>query len=196
VVEEDRLLGRVQVSGVAGDLGQEGVAHEDGGFFLMARGRVAEQGGDIDLESAGEAVERGQRRHSLAVLDLRDVGAGNAHARGELALREIPDVTQIAHGGSYLQAAFGGAGCGLGYERDCGFKLGLLGQQGLLAAAADVGRRAVLHELARLATKDFSFSGRDSLKLLLRHLQGRHHGCHKLCCAGGSRARTAATHVR
>ena len=78
----------------------------------MARGGVAEQGGDIDLQGAGEAIERGQGRHGLAVLDLGDVGARDAHARGELPLREIADVAEIAHGGGDLKAVRRAAGCG------------------------------------------------------------------------------------
>ena len=43
--------------GVLGDLGQEGVVEQDGSLVAMAGGRVAQQGGDVDLEGAGEAVE-------------------------------------------------------------------------------------------------------------------------------------------
>jgi len=162
VVEEDRLLRRVQVSGVLGDLGQERVRHQNSGFVLVAGGRVAEQGGDIHLQGAGEAIERGQRRHSLAVLNLGDVGAGNAHACGELPLRQVADVPQVADGRGYLQSAFG-ARSRLRDERDGGFDLGLFGQQGLLAAAAAVGRCAELHQFAGFATKYFALRGRDRL---------------------------------
>ena len=112
VVEEDRALQVVELRGVRGDLGEEGIGHEDRGLVAMARVGVAQQGGDVDLKGPGEAVERGEGRHGLAVLDLRDVGARDAHAGGELPLREIAHVAQIANGGGDLQAAFVSYGCG------------------------------------------------------------------------------------
>lgn len=124
--------------GVLGYLGQEGIVEQNGGLVAVTRGRVAEQGGDVDLEGAGEAIERGERRHGLAVLDLGDVGAGHAHASGELALREIADVAKIAHGGGNLRAGVRGIGSGFKNQSDGGLDFGGLGQQGLLAAAAGV----------------------------------------------------------
>ncbi|WP_433985202.1 hypothetical protein RBB78_21155 [Tunturiibacter empetritectus] len=53
-----------------------------------------------------EAIEGGEGRHGLAVLDLGDVGARYSHASCELTLREIAHVAQVSHGVSYLQAAF------------------------------------------------------------------------------------------
>jgi hypothetical protein len=105
VVEEDGALQFIELRGVHGDLGEEGIGHEDRGLVTMAGVGVAEQGGDVDLKGASEAIERGERRHSLAVLDLGDVGARDAHARGELTLREIAHVTQVADGAGYLEAA-------------------------------------------------------------------------------------------
>ena len=102
MVEEDGALQVVELRGVHGDLGEERVGHEDRGLVAMARVGIAQQGGDIDLEGLGETIERGQGRHGLAILDLRDVGAGNAHAGGELPLREISHVAQIANRGGYL----------------------------------------------------------------------------------------------
>ena len=102
VVEEDGALQVVELRGVHGDLGEEGIGHEDRGLVAMARVGVSQEGGDVDLKGAGEAVERGEGRHGLAVLDLRDVGAGNAHAGGELPLREIAHVAQVANSGCYL----------------------------------------------------------------------------------------------
>ena len=102
VVEEDGALKVVELGGVHGDLGEEGVGHEDRSLVAMARVGVAQQGGDIDLEGPGEAIERGQCRHCLAVLDLGDIGAGNAHTGGELSLREIAHMAQIANGCGYL----------------------------------------------------------------------------------------------
>ena len=95
---------------VFGDLGEEWVGGQDRSLVLVAARGVAEQGGDVDLESAGEAIQGGERRHGLAVLDLGDVGAGYAHAGGELTLREITHVAQIPNGGGYLESAFLGGG--------------------------------------------------------------------------------------
>jgi hypothetical protein len=102
VVEEDRALQVVELRGVHGDLGEEGIGHEDRGLVAMARVGVTQEGGDVDLKSTGEAVERGEGRHCLAVLDLRDVGSGYAHAGGELPLREVAHVAQVSNGGGYL----------------------------------------------------------------------------------------------
>ena len=102
MVQEDRALQIVELRGVHGDLGEEGIGHEDRGLVAMARVGVSQEGGDVDLKGTGEAVERGEGRHGLAVLDLRDVGAGDTHAGGELPLREVAHVAQIANGGGYL----------------------------------------------------------------------------------------------
>jgi hypothetical protein len=102
VVEEDGALQVIELRGVHGDLGEEGIGHEDRSLVAMARVGVSQQGGDIDLKGSGEAVERGESRHGLAVLDLRDVSAGYSHAGCELPLREVAHVAQIANGGGYL----------------------------------------------------------------------------------------------
>ena len=104
MVQEDGALEGVELRGVGRDLGEEGIGHENGRLVAMTGGGVAQQGGDIDLESLGEAIERGERGHGLAVLDLRDVGAGHVHAGGELTLRKVADVAQIAHSCRYLDA--------------------------------------------------------------------------------------------
>ena len=70
VVEEDGALQIVQLRGVHGDLGEEGIGHEDRSLVAMARVGVAQQGGDVDLKGLGETIERGQGRHGLAVFDL------------------------------------------------------------------------------------------------------------------------------
>lgn len=57
VVEEDRPLQFVELGGVEGDLGEEGVGHQNGCFVVAARVGVAEQGGDIHLQGTGETVE-------------------------------------------------------------------------------------------------------------------------------------------
>jgi len=135
MVEEDGALEFVELRGVGGDLGEEGVGGEDCGLVGVAGVGVAQERGDVHLERAGEAVERGKRRHGLAVLDLRDVGARDAHAGGELALRKIADVAKIAHRGGDLEATLFLRGCG--DERDRGrFGLGQLHFKTLVAAPA------------------------------------------------------------
>jgi hypothetical protein len=98
VVEEDGTLEVVELRGVHGNLGEEGIRHEDGSLVAMARVGVSQEGGDVDLKGAGEAIERRQGRDGLAIFDLGDVGTGNAHAGGELPLREIAHVAQVANG--------------------------------------------------------------------------------------------------
>ena len=138
MVEEDRLLGRGEVRSILGHLGQEGIVEQNGGLVAMTSGRVAEQGGDIHLQGAGEAIERRQGGHRLAILDLGDVGAWHTHAGSELALREVPNVAEIAHGGSYLGSGLVSFGWGVHDQRDGGLDFGRLGQQRLLAATAGV----------------------------------------------------------
>ena len=58
MVEEDGALQGVELRGVHGDLGEEGIVHENGGLVAVPVVGVAQQGGDIDLEGACEAVER------------------------------------------------------------------------------------------------------------------------------------------
>lgn len=151
VVEEDGALEGVELRGVSRDLGEEGVGHENGRLVAVAGGGVAQQGGDVDLQSLGEAIERGQRGHGLAVLDLRDVGAGHVHAGGQLTLREVADVAQIAHGCRYLDA-FARCGC-LGYEsQGCRSRFWLFDLEAFVAAAAQGVRCAELHQAAVVAT--------------------------------------------
>src|SRR5882757_9278322 len=102
MVEEDGTLQGVELRGVGRDLGEEGDGHENGRLVAVAGGGVAQQGRDIDWQGPGQPIERGQRRHGLAVLDLRDVGARHVHAGGELTLREIAHVAQITNGCRYL----------------------------------------------------------------------------------------------
>ncbi len=135
VIEEDGALQVVELRGVHGDLGEEGIGHEDRGLVAMARVGVAQQGGDVDLKSFGEAIERGQGRHGLAVLDLGDVGAGYAHACRELPLREIAYVTQISNGGGDLQTALNSDGCGDERQRG-GSWFGLFDLKAFVAAPA------------------------------------------------------------
>jgi len=102
VIKKNGALQVIELRSVHGDLGKERIGHEDRGLVAMARVGVAQQGGDVDLKGLGETIEGGQGRHGLAILDLRDVGAGNAHAGGELPLREVAHVAQIANCGGYL----------------------------------------------------------------------------------------------
>ena len=153
---------------------------------LVARGRVAEQGGDIDLEGAGEAIERGQGRHGLAVLDLGDVGARDVHARGELPLREVADVAEIAHGGGDLNA-FGARSLRLICDGD-GLNFGELRKQRLPALAADVVGGAELYELAVLATKDLAFTSCDDLWLGRGDGDWSHSSCHSCVLRAAARA--------
>lgn len=102
MVEEDGALEVVELRGVHGDLGEEGIGHEDRGLVAMACVGVSQEGGDVDLKGTGKTVERGEGRHGLAVLDLRDVGAGYAHTSCKLPLREVAHVAQVSNGGGDL----------------------------------------------------------------------------------------------
>jgi hypothetical protein len=182
VVEEDGALQIVELRGVHGDLGEEGIGHEDRGLVAMARVGVAQESGDVDLEGTGEPVERGEGRHGFAVLDLRDVGAGHTHAGCELPLREVAHVAQVSNGGGDLEAAllsyWGGDEC-----QWCGSRFGLFDLKAFVAAAAQSVRCPKLHQAAMVTTQDLTL------------FDGCHHSCHKLSVAGGPRAGTAA-HVR
>ena len=186
VVKEDGTLQVVELRGVHGDLGEEGVGHEDGGFVLVACGRVAEQGGDVDLEGAGEAIERGQGRHGLAVFDLGDVGARDVHAPGELPLRKIADAAEIADGRGDLDA-FGAGSIGLWHDGD-GLNFREFRKQRLPALAADVVGGAELYELAVLATKDLAFRTCDDLWLGRGDGDWSHSSCHVVVLRAAARA--------
>src|SRR5260370_9726839 len=89
MVQEDGTLQGVELRGVSRDLGEERIRHEDGRLVTMARIGVAKQGRDVNLQSFGQAIQGGEGRHGLAVLDLGDVGARDVHACSELALRQV-----------------------------------------------------------------------------------------------------------
>ena len=151
MVEEDGTLECVELRGVGRDLGEEGVGHENGRLIAMAGVGVAQQGGDIDLEGPGEAIERGERGHGLAVLNLGDVGAGHVHAGRELTLRKIADVAQVAHGSGYLETLVLRGGCG--YESQGGWsRFGLFDLEAFVAAAAQRVGCPKLHQAAVVAT--------------------------------------------
>lgn len=176
VVEEDRTLERVELRGVEGDLGEEGVVHEDGGLFLVTGLGIAEQSAHIHFEGLGEAVEGGERRHGFAVLDLGDVGAGHVHACGELTLGQVAYVPQIADRVGHLETVVRHWGRGDKSERSRGRGRNL-DNNALVAATAQGIDGAKLHQAAVVTTEDLPLFDR------------RHHGCHKLCVAGGARAR-------
>lgn len=180
VIQEDGALQCVELRGVLGDLGEERIVHQNGGLVLMALVGVAQQGGDIDLQSPGQPVERGERRHRLAILDLRDVGARHAHAGGQLALREITHVAQIANSGGYLEAVV--AGCGLGNQGEwCWSRFGLFDLEAFVAATAQRVRCPELHQTAMIATQNLTLFDRC------------HHGCHKLSCCGRTQSKDRIT---
>ncbi len=170
VIKEDRLLQRVELGDIGCDLGEEGIGREHRCLVAMAGVGVTQKGGYIHLERTCQAIERREGRHSLAVLDLRDVGTGHAHAPGKLTLREIAHLAKLANGVGDLQTAFFFLrGRDYGKWRRLGlWKFNL---QAFVAAAAQCVGCAELHEAAVVAT--------EHLPLFYR----RHHGCHKLCRA-------------
>jgi hypothetical protein len=182
VIEEDGALQLVELRGVHGDLGEERVGHKNRGLVAMARVGVSQKGGDVDLKGFGETIERGQGRHGLAILDLRDIGAGDTHACRKLPLREIAHVAQIANGGGDLQSAFYCYRCRYQCQRS-GSRFRLFDLEAFVAAAAQSVRCSKLHKAAMITTQDLTL------------FNGCHHSCHKLSVAGGPRAGTAA-HVR
>ncbi len=177
VVQEDGALEGVELRGVGGDLGEEGVGHENGRLVAMAGGGVAQQGRDVDLKGFRETCERGQGRHGLAVLDLGDIGARDVHAASELTLRQVTNVAQIANRSSYLQTTIH-----LGLRRDqsqwSGSWFRDLNFEGFAAATAERAGGAELHQTTVVTTQNLTLFDRC------------HHGCHKLCVAKGPRART------
>ena len=139
VIEEDGALEGVELGGVCGDLGKEGVGHEDGGLVAVAGVGVAQEGRDVHLEGLGQPVERGEGGHGLAVLDLGDVGARHVHARGELTLGEVAHVTEVADSCGDLEATFCDRLCwDEGEWSRCGFRF--LNFEGLAAAPAESRR--------------------------------------------------------
>ena len=147
MVQEDRPLQGVELRGVSRNLGEERVGHQNGRLVAVAGGGVAQQGGDIHLESLGETIERGKGRDCLAILDLRDVGPWHVHACGKLALREVAHVAQIANGSGHLEAFAGGA-CLWDECNGGGRRFGLLDLEAFVAAAAQCICGAELYQAA------------------------------------------------
>jgi hypothetical protein len=179
VVQEDRALKGVELRGVGGDLGEEGVGHENGRLVAMAGIGVAKQGRDIDLQSPREAVQGREGGHRLAVLDLGDVGAGDVHAGSKLTLGQVADMAQVADGCGYLETTLLLGRWGDESE-GCWCRFSYLNFEGFAAAAAKRAGGAELHQAAIVTTQNLTL------------FDGRHHGCHKLCVAKGPRARTHA----
>ena len=181
VVQKDRLLRGVEVRGVLRDLREERIGQQHRGLVLVASRRVAQQGGDIHLQRLGQTVQRAQRRHRLAVLDLGDVGTWHAHTGGELPLREVAHVTQVAHSAGYLETAFFlRRRATLGHQGNRWNRLGLFREYRLLATPAHIGHRAILRQRAVYALKYLTLI--DDMSLDRCSADGRHHGCHIVCC--------------
>jgi hypothetical protein len=122
MVQEDGALQFVELRCIQCDLGEEWIGHEDRSLIAVACVGVAQQGGDVDLESAGETVERGQGWHGL-----------------------------VANGVGYLQAAFLGCGWG-NQRQWCGSRFGLFDLEAFVAAAAQRVGCPELHQTAVVAT--------------------------------------------
>jgi len=167
VVEEDGALQSVELRRVCGDLGEEGIGHQDGRLVAVPRAGVAEQGGDIHLQRLRQAVKRGEGRHGLAILDLRDIGARHVHARRELTLRKVAYMAKITNCRGDLEAVMRSCGRGDDGQRyRCRF--GFLDLERFVAAAAHRVDCAELHQTAVVAAQDLTL------------FDGCHHGCHKL----------------
>jgi hypothetical protein len=175
LVQEDRLLGGVEMLRMLRNLGKERIGDQHRRLVLVACACIAQKDGDVHLQRTRQTVERGERRHRLAVLNLGDIGAGNAHSPGELPLREIAHATQIAHSRCYLYATLR---CGSGWNKSqrSGHGLRLLHLKRSAAAPACARGAAELNETAAVTTKDLSL------------FNGCHHSCHKLYNAGGSQS--------
>ena len=185
VVEEDRALQGVELRGVRGDLGEERIGHEDRGLVRVAGGGVAQEGGDVDLEGA----RRGGRARTAWAWPCR-----SRSWRCRCGAR------------SCVRRAAAARGCGRGGDRGRRWRPG-----GLPSAAAGVGTRASGAGAGSGSSTSRHFLQRRQMALACAELHRacsgrsagphaasdgrRHHGCHKLCVAGGPRARTAA-HVR
>lgn len=177
MVEEDRTLESIELRGVGCDLSQKRIGHQHDGLVRVARVGVAQQGRHIHVEGLCEAIERGERRHGLCVLDLRNISARHIHAGGELPLREIADVPQFAYGGCYLNSLGGLCEC----RNKCQWGYGdrqSLDLKTALTAPAFSGLGAKLDELAMVALQNFAFVVHD-----LAYSQGGYRSCHKLCIA-------------
>ncbi len=147
MVQEDGALEGVELRGVGRNLGEEGIGHENSRLVAMAGGGVTQQGGDVDLKGSGETIERGESGHRLPVLDLGNIGTRDIHAGGELTLREVAHVAQVANGSGHLNAIVGGRW--LGNECDGGgSRLRLLDLEAFVAAAAQGVCRAELYQAA------------------------------------------------
>ncbi len=142
--------------GVLGDLCEEGIIEQKGGFIAVPGGGIAEQGGDIDLQGAGQAIQGREGGHGLAILDLGDVGSRNGHASGKLTLGEITHVTEVAHGGGNLWTCFGDIRGSFHHQCDGGLNLWRLWQERLLAPPTGVRSGAELYQFAGFTADDLA----------------------------------------
>src|ERR1700689_1984209 len=104
LVQEHRALQGIHPCDVRSQLRQKRVAENRRGLFMAAATRIPKQVTDVDFQCSGQTRQRRQRRHRLAVLDFRDVGARHLHAASQLALAQIAALTQITHRARDLQA--------------------------------------------------------------------------------------------
>ena len=77
---------------------QERIGEDFRHLFVSGAAAVANQLADIDFECACQSLQRTEGRDRFAVLNFGDVGAGNLHAAGQLALTQVtslPDVLDL-----------------------------------------------------------------------------------------------------
>jgi len=172
---EKRAVHRFQGRQKSGNLGQEWIGKDGCDFLIPKAARIPHQLADIHFEGGGQTGQRTERGNRLAVLDFGDVGAGHLHAAGELALREVARLADIAHLSSDLQPGFRrGHDRGVGYQLQNGM-WGLLHIKRLAALSAKGVGCSVLHEAAEIAAHN------------LTCLHVHWGGCHRPCaeCQSG-----------
>jgi hypothetical protein len=103
---KESAVHRVQVRQQDGDLGQEWVGKDGGDFLVAHTPGIPNQLADVNIQSRSQSLQRAECRNCLAVLDLRDIGAGHLHPSGELALAQVPGLADIAHLPGDLQPGF------------------------------------------------------------------------------------------
>ena len=106
-------------------------------LVMLAVARVMQQVAHVHFERRRQPLQRGQGRHRLAVLDLRDVGAGHLHPAGKLPLRKIAAAPGIAHRARHLQTALFRLGLLSSRGRGRHDRFGLFHLQGLVAPPAE-----------------------------------------------------------
>src|SRR5271154_3232680 len=104
LVKEHRALQGIHLCDVRSQLRQKRVAENRRRLFMATATRIPKQMTDVDFQCSGETCQRRQRRHRLAVLDFRDVGARHLHTPSQLTLTQIAALAQITHRARDLQA--------------------------------------------------------------------------------------------